>query len=112
MEKIRLDFPITLSPHPTVTGMTMRRPKAADVLEANRRGTTDEEVEMHLFAILTGQAFEVIAETDYVDDYPKFQAAYRNFRAKPVKVASGSPTPTTSASNASTSPATGSPSAT
>lgn len=102
MDKITLDYPVELAPHPKVTELVMRRPKAKDELQAKKLALIDDEIEMHLFAILTGQAFDVIAEVDLEADYPKLQAAYRNFRPKPAATIAGV-APSTSASNASAS---------
>jgi len=106
VEKITLDYPVELTPHPKVTELTMRRPKVKDELEANKRGATDDEIETHMFAILTGQAFEVIAEVDLECDYPKLQAAYRNFRPKPAAKTSAGAAPSISESSASALPPT------
>lgn len=105
MEKIILDYPVELAPHPKVTELTMCRPKAKDELEAKKRALIPDEIEMHLFALLTGQAFDVIAEVDLEGDYPKLQAAYRNFRPKPAATTAGAAR-LTSANNASASPPT------
>ncbi|HYG91214.1 MAG TPA: phage tail assembly protein [Azospirillum sp.] len=105
MQKIILDYPVELAPHPRVTELVMRRPKAKDELEAKKRALIPDEIEMHLFALLTGQAFDVIAEVDLEGDYPKLQEAYKNFRSKPAATGAGA-VPSTSESNASASPPT------
>ncbi len=105
MVKITLDYPVELGPHPKVTELAMRRPKAKDDLEARNQALTPDEVEIRLFAILTGQAFDVIAELDLETDYVKLQEAYRNFRRKPAAIGAGA-APTTSESSASASPPT------
>jgi len=104
VEKIILDYPVTLVPHPKVDTLVMRRPKAKDELEAKKRATMPDEIEMHLFAILTGQAFDVIGELDLETDYPKLQEAYRNFRRKPTAKTSVGAAPSTSENSASASP--------
>lgn len=105
MEKITLDYPVELAPHPKVTELRMRRPKAKDELQAKKLALIPDEIEMHLFAILTGQAFDLIAEVDLETDYVKLTDAYKNFRSKPAATTAGA-APATSASNASASPPT------
>ncbi|SBW09103.1 conserved hypothetical protein [uncultured Alphaproteobacteria bacterium] len=91
IETIPLSHPVEVAPHPKAAALTMRRPKAADAARAERLGEgRPADVEIHLFAILTGQPYEVIAEVDYADDYPKLQAAYRNFRTARAVRSSGS----------------------
>lgn len=105
MDTIILDYPVELPPHPKVTELVMRRPKAKDELTAKQRANTPDEIELHLFAILTGLAFDVIGELDLETDYPKLQAAYRNFRPKPAAISAGAP-PATFESSASAWPPT------
>lgn len=101
-EPVVLDYPVELAPHPKVTELTMRRPKAVDELEANRLADNPEDVEIRLFALLTGLAPEVIGELDLLSDMQAVRSAYANFRKKPAATSAGA-APTTSESNASAS---------
>lgn len=83
MKKITLDYPVNLPPHPPVNELTMRRPKVKDELEAKRGRLDEGEIEIALFASLTGQAPEVIHELDLID-YDKLQETLRDFRKKPA----------------------------
>ncbi|TAN61089.1 MAG: phage tail assembly protein [Magnetospirillum sp.] len=101
--KITLDYPVELAPHPKVTEMWMRRPKVADELAAKKKHSDPADIEIFLLAALTGQAVEVIQEMDLFD-YDKLQDILGDFRLKGAATSSGA-APTTSASDASASPA-------
>lgn len=100
-DPITLDHPFELAPHPRLTTVSLRRPKVKDELEAKRRGNSDAEVEVHLFALLSGQAYDVIAELDLAD-YDKLQDRLADFRERSGATSSGA-APGTSESAASAS---------
>lgn len=102
-QTIPLDFPVELSPHPAVTRLEMRRPKVRDELDSKRGGGTDADIEVRLFALLTGQAPEVITELDLAD-YDKLQDAFADFRKAPARSAGAASTNSAKAASASPKP--------
>lgn len=87
---IALDYPIELPPHPRIASIKVRRPKVKDELQAKRRAKSDDpaEAEIHLIAVLTDLAPEVVEELD-MTDYGKIQARLLDFRRSAGPTSSG-----------------------
>ena len=74
---ITLTYPVSVSGIETAT-LSMRRPKVRDMLAGDKRGKTDAEKEIHIFANLCEVSPEVIEELDMMD-YAEVQKAYQDF---------------------------------
>ena len=65
-----------------VERLSMRRPLVRDIRGAHQAagaGALESEIELHLFAHLTGQTVEALEAMDLAIDYAQLQQAYRDF---------------------------------
>jgi len=74
---ITLQYPVTVNGAET-TGLSMRRPKVRDMLIGEKKGKSDAEKEIHIFANLCEVSPDVIQELDMVD-YGTLQKEYQDF---------------------------------
>lgn len=74
---IELKYPVTISGLET-TALSMRRPKVRDMLAGDKKGKSDAEKEIHIFANLCEVDPDVIQELDMVD-YAEIQKTYQVF---------------------------------
>ncbi|BCS94624.1 hypothetical protein DSLASN_02560 [Desulfoluna limicola] len=75
--EIKLKYPVTVEEVET-QNLSMRRPKVKDMLTGEKKGASDAEKEIRIFANLCEVAPEVIKELDMVD-YGAVQKAYQAF---------------------------------
>lgn len=84
MEKITLQYPVTVGQF-EYTELEMRRSKVKDRLAvSNMKNASDEDKEIRLFANLCEVTPEVITELDEAD-YGKLQKTYLSFFASEEK---------------------------
>ena len=74
---LKLIYPVTASGIETTT-LTMRRPKVRDMLIGEKKGQSDAEREIHVFANLCEVTPDLIQELDMVD-YAELQKSYQDF---------------------------------
>ena len=74
---LTLTFPVTLNGIET-TALSMRRPKVRDMLVGEKKGKSDAEREIHVFANLCEVTPDLIQELDMAD-YAELQKTYQDF---------------------------------
>lgn len=74
--KITLKHPFTTAAGQRIETLTMRRAKVKDLMAANRLGSSPEDQEIGLIAMLTGLVPEDVQEMDLAD-YTHAQSYFR-----------------------------------
>lgn len=82
-----LSVPVTSPDGITYEHLSVRRPKARDVLNAGKSSTDEAETEVTLFSWLAGVQRDVILDLDLAD-YRAFQRLYAGF-TKPSPKSTG-----------------------
>lgn len=76
---VKLAFPIEHGGR-TISEVSLRRPRVADMLEMQRKGGDAATMELTMVAMLTGLPVEAVTELD-MQDYNTILAALRGFSA-------------------------------
>ncbi len=74
---VKLNYPVTVG-SVTTAELHVRRPRVADTLAMEKRGGSDADKEVAMFASLCEVAPEFIAELDLLD-YKQLQKVYESF---------------------------------
>lgn len=86
--KITLKYPLKLADGKTLSSVELRRAKVRDLKAAARAGTTDEEQEISLLAILANMTPEDVEELDLAD-YRQLQDDFRAQQDSPAQSVDG-----------------------
>lgn len=80
--ELELKYAFTSASGTRITKLTLRRPKVKDLKAAARHGSSAEDREIGLFAILSGLVPEDLQEMDLLD-YERLQDAFRGMLDRP-----------------------------